>query len=175
MCPYRKWTDLYISNTIGQSSIQSKVITKESDIHELACEKVTGSLFGDSPLYHIIVPTFTLLKTATQVLKPPCIFSTSAINSRQKKTLVEAKVEVMDMQYPKSSDVNTALHLFKKLHGSHANFNNLISRHSSNLDDLLEACERQQLLSLDGDTTIETNTQGNWLQTHRVGLPPKNG
>ena len=40
VCPYRKWTDLYISNTIGQSSIQSKVITKESDIHELACEKL---------------------------------------------------------------------------------------------------------------------------------------
>lgn len=159
--PYKRWIDLYCQTTIGTNSLHSKVIDNAQQLNEHLSEQSTGDLFGERPFFHLQFKQFSTLKLALSI-QSHHIFSITSATKPQIQGLTKSSILVKVMQYPKRSDLQTLVHQFAKQKNIQIPLTHLLETQDDNIDNILEACEREHLLSLSQSTLSNRN------QVHRT-------
>ncbi len=147
--PYRRWIDLYCQILAGNRSVTHQHIETEKQLQEHIQSTQHNSLFSDNPFYHLSFNKPALLSQSIKLNTAAIFLSINQMSYAQIKSLSKLQITIKDMQYPSRSDLQTVIHHFAKQRKTSCSFNHLLQEHSSNIDDILEACERQYLLSLD--------------------------
>jgi hypothetical protein len=154
--PYKRWIDLYCQTTMGTDALQSKVIDNAQQLNEHLSEQSNGDLFGEKTFFHLQFKQFSTLKLALSI-KSHHIFSITSATKPQIQSLAKASMPVKVMQYPKRSDLQTMVHQFAKQKNIQIPLTHLLEGHDDNIDNILEACEREHLLSLNQSPVTHHN------------------
>ena len=147
--PHKRWIDIYCHHLLSYTP-STIAIESEQDIEDHIQMQQMQSLFSEKKaIPHLSFKKITQLKSAIKNIKTPHVFSISQLSKAQIKSIQgNDRLVIKDMQYPKRSDMQTAINMFAKSKNSTCSFTHLLKSTNDNLDEILEACERQHLLNL---------------------------
>lgn len=132
---------------MGTEKLQIKLIDNAQQLNEHLMRQDNGDLFGEKAFYHLHFKQFSVLKQALSI-KTHHIFSIALATKAQIQILSKEGLNVKVMQYPKRSDLQTLIYQFATLKNIQTPLNHLLESQDDNIDNILEACEREHLLSL---------------------------
>lgn len=154
--PYRRWIDLFCQTFTSQTQLQHRTIENDQQLTEHLLLQSNGDLFGHQSFYHLHFKQFATLKQALSI-RSQHIFSIDSATKLQIQTLAATSITIKIMQYPKRSDLQTIIHQFAQQKNMTTSLNHLLEGHDDHIDHILEACEREHLLSLNPSPTSDKN------------------